>query len=261
MELKDKRILVTGGGSGMGRELILTLLEKGCYVIAVDINEDGLKETYRLTGSHKRFTYAVTDSADTRAVNCLANNILSCSDIDGVINNAGIIQPFLHTEFIAHDVAKRIFNVNFWGTLNMIQSFLPHLKKRPNAMLVNVSSMGGFLPIPGQSIYGASKAAVKMLSESLNIELRSTNVKVITVFPGAMNTDIKKNSEIADDATLENAKNALQPNVAARIIITAVEKENATIYIGEDSKMMRQLYEIDPERAINVISSTINHKI
>lgn len=128
-------------------------------------------------------------------------------------------------------------------------------------MLVNVSSMGGFLPIPGQSIYGASKAAVKMLSESLNIELRSTNVKVITVFPGAMNTDIKKNSEIADDATLENAKNALQPNVAARIIITAVEKENATIYIGEDSKMMRQLYEIDPERAINVISSTINHKI
>ncbi|HRD39265.1 MAG TPA: SDR family NAD(P)-dependent oxidoreductase, partial [Bacteroidia bacterium] len=70
------------------------------------------------------------------------------------------------------------------------KSFLPHLLKRPEAHIVNISSMGGFLPVPGQSIYGATKAAVKLLTEGLRSELLDTNVRVTLIFPGAIGTNI-----------------------------------------------------------------------
>ena len=78
----------------------------------------------------------------------------------------------------------------------MTKSFLPHLLKRPEAHIVNVSSMGGFLPVPGQTIYGASKAAVKLLTKGLHSELPGMNVKVTIIFPGAVNTNMTKNSEL-----------------------------------------------------------------
>ncbi|WP_252629481.1 SDR family oxidoreductase, partial [Enterobacter sp. JH539] len=90
------------------------------------------------------------------------------------INNAGIIQPFVKIDQLGYEVVERVFNVNFYGTLYMTKTFLPHLLTRPEAHIVNVSSMGGFLPVPGQTIYGASKAAVKLFTEGLHSELADT---------------------------------------------------------------------------------------
>jgi NAD(P)-dependent dehydrogenase (short-subunit alcohol dehydrogenase family) len=72
---------------------------------------------------------------------------------------------------------------NFWGTVNTTKAFLPLLLARPSATLVNVSSMGALVPVPGQSAYGASKAAVKLFTEGLHAELHDSNVKVTVVFP------------------------------------------------------------------------------
>lgn len=192
MDLKDKTILVTGGGGGLGRELVLALLYERCNVIAVDIDENGLKEICKLTESNEHFTCYVIDIADTKSVASMMKVILANRNVDIVINNAGIIQPFVCTEQLSVDRAKRIFDVNFWGAFGMIHTFLSHLKERPVAQIVNVSSIGGLLPVPGQSVYCASKAAVKMLSESLSVELQGSNVRVITIFPGAMNTKHKE---------------------------------------------------------------------
>ena len=105
--------------------------------------------------------------------------------VDGIINNAGIIQPFVRLNDLSYESIERVINVNLYGTLYMIKTFLPHLLTRPEAHIVNISSMGGFLPVPGQTIYGASKAAVKLLSEGLHSELMNTHVMVTVAISGS----------------------------------------------------------------------------
>ena len=110
--------------------------------------------------------------------------------VDGLINNAGIIQPFKRLLDLDEAATERVMRVNFWGTLHMTRAFLPRLLKRPEAHLVNVSSMGAFVPVPGQALYGASKAAVMLITEALWAELQGTPVRVTMVLPGAMRTGI-----------------------------------------------------------------------
>ena len=105
--------------------------------------------------------------------------------VDGIINNAGIIQDFVSVNEMEYRTIERVMNINFYGTLYMVKSFLPHLLTRPQAHIVNVSSMGAFAPVPGQTFYGASKAAVRALTEGLMTELMDTHVEVSEVFPEA----------------------------------------------------------------------------
>ena len=204
MRLNKKLIIVTGGGSGMGRNLVFALLKKGARVAAIDINEKGLEETVELVPEKKEalatFKLNITDK---QAVETTISQIISeMGPVDGIINNAGIIQPFKKLNELDYSVIERVLNVNWWGTMYITKTLLPHLLTRPEAHIVNVSSMGGFFAFPGQTIYGASKAAVKMMTEGLIQELSDTNVQVSVVFPGAVNTNIMSNSG------LENTKNS-----------------------------------------------------
>jgi len=196
MKVQNKVIVVTGGGSGMGRELVLNLLSKGTKVVAIDINEASLKETVELAGINEgSLSTFVVDITNRNSIEKLLNDAVAhFGCVDGIINNAGIIQPFVKVNELNYEAIERVMNVNFYGTLYMIKTFLPHLLTRPEAHIVNISSIGGFLPIPGQTVYGASKAAVRLLTEGLNSELSGTNVKVTAIFPGAINTNITKNS-------------------------------------------------------------------
>ena len=186
MNINNKRFVVTGAGSGIGKELVLELIENGGKVAAVDVNESALEELKKTVDKEDMIlsTY-VLDISDKSAVDKLPKGIASQQgDVDAVINNAGIIQPFVKVNDLEERDIGRVMNINFFGTLNMVKAFLPQLLKRPEAHIINVSSMGGFLPVPGQSVYGASKAAVKLLTEGLYAELKNTNVKVSVVFPG-----------------------------------------------------------------------------
>jgi short-subunit dehydrogenase len=146
-------------------------------------------------------------------------------------------------------------NVNFYGTLYMIKAFLPHLLLRPVAHIANISSMGGFLPVPGQTIYGASKAAVKLMTEGLYAELLNTNVRVTVVYPGAIGTNITANSGLKVDPAMAEKSNfkMLAPTEAARIIIAAIEKDLYNVKVGSDSKMMDFFYRLSPKMAAGLI--------
>jgi len=154
MKAENKTILVTGGGSGMGRELVLNLLTKGAKVAAIDINEKSLQETAVLAGDRNvNLSLFVTDITDKPAVEGLLDKMISkFGAVDGIINNAGIIQPFIKVNDLSYEVIERVMNINFYGTLYLIKTFLPHLLTRPEAHIVDISSMGGFLPVPGQTI-------------------------------------------------------------------------------------------------------------
>ena len=149
-------------------------------------------------------------------------------------------------------------DINFYGVLNMTKAFLPVLLKRPEAHIAAVSSMGSFVPVPGQTIYGASKAAVKLLMEGLHSELRDTNVGVSVVFPGAIATNIAVNSGAMSAA--ENAATAatmrMTPSpVAAAKIVRGIEKGSYHVFIGSDSFLLDKLSRLMPAQAAKIIYS------
>lgn len=258
MNPKNKTIVVTGGGNGMGREMTLNLISKGAKVIAIDINNEYLEETKKLAGDKKEniFTYVV-DITDKNAVEKFAQNVISeHKHVDGLINNAGIIQPFVKVNDLDYESIDKVMKVNFYGTLYMIKSFLPHLLKRPEAHILDVSSMGGFLPVPGQSIYGASKAAVKLMTEGLYAELLDTHVGVTIAFPGAVATNITKNSGVSVPQTNPSKSNykSLPAQEAAEIMIDAMIRNKDRVYVGNDSKFMNFLYGLNPKYATEYIA-------
>lgn len=268
MQLKNKTIIVTGGGNGMGREMVLNLLKRGNNVIALDINESGLQETARLAEDRRAALAAfVIDITQKESIDELVEKaVATFGQVDGIVNNAGVMQPFEKLNDMNFETIKRVFDINFFGTLYLIKAFLPYLFTRPEAHIVNVSSMGGFLPVPGQSIYGASKAAVKIMSESLTSELANTNVRVTTVFPGAIFTDIKINSGLKEvGVTASNCttvpKGMTTPAAAVEAIIKGVEQRNPRVYIGKDSKTMSMFYRLNPAFACKLIYSKMKDKI
>lgn len=261
MNMQGKTIVVTGGGSGMGRELVLLLLKKGAFVAAVDINDTALQETADLAGSDReRLSIHNLNITDREAVLALPEVVIrKHGAVDGLINNAGIIQKFVRIKDLEFKDMERVFNVNFWGVVNMTKAFLPYLLKRPEAYIANTSSMGGFLPVPGQTAYGASKAAVGLFTDGLHAELLDTNVHVSGIYPGAIATNISVNSGI-DTSQMERAAGdrrmkTLAADEAARIILDGMEKNAYHIMVGSDAKMMNRLQRLAPERAMKMISS------
>lgn len=258
MKVQNKVILVTGGGSGMGQELVLNLLSKNAKVIAIDINQNGLQETVALAGTNKdKLSTFIIDITSKAAVEALFEKaIAQFGFVDGIINNAGIIQPFIKVNELGYEAIERVMNVNFYGTLYITKTFLPHLLTRPEAHIMNISSMGGFLPVPGQSIYGASKAAVKLLTEALHSELANTSVKVTVVFPGAVNTNITKNSGLnvpAQTNTEHKSMKTLSAAKAAQIMIDGMERNEYRVLVGSDATFMDRIYRLNPKFAAGLI--------
>lgn len=259
MKLNGKVIVITGGGNGIGRELVLQMLSRGASVAAIDKNEAFLKETETLSGEYQaRLTTYVVDVTRKDSVEILPNQIISrFGHIDGVINDAGIIQPFVKLKDLAYESIDYVVSTNFHGTLYITKAFLPHLLERPEAHIVNISSMGGFLPVPGQTIYGASKAADKLLTEGLNSELLDTNVKVTVVFPGAIGTNIAYNSAVGDTMRQKNVEHSpvkmLPPDKAAKIILDGMEKDRYRILVGQDASFMDFICRLSPRKAARFI--------
>jgi len=259
MKIASKTIVVTGGGNGIGRELVLLLLKNGARGAAVDISEKALQETALLAGNLKdRFSTHVVNIADRAAVEELPPAVVAAHQaVDGLINCAGIIQHFVRFKDLPYAEIERVMNVNFYGTINMTKAFLPYLLARPEAHIVNVSSMGGFLPVPGQTIYGASKAAVKLYTEGLHSELLDTNVHVTVVFPGAIATNIAANSGAGlpiNEATKQNKSMKTTPSdIAAEQIVRGMENNRYRVLVGSDARFMDFLSRIAPQQAARFI--------
>lgn len=264
MKVNGKNIIVTGGGNGIGRELVLGLLRKGARVIAADMNQDFLNETLELAGNlGVNCTIKQLNITDRDAVYAFEGELKNASiPVHGIINNAGIIQPFVKVRDLEFHDMEKVMNVNFYGTVNMVKAFLPGMLNEMDAHIVNVSSMGGFLPVPGQAIYGATKAAVKLFTEALYAELLSTNVKVSVVFPGATGTNIAANSGIQikqTGLTKNSSITSLSPAKAAETIISGMESDKFRILVGQDARFMDFLSRLSPGFATRFIQKKMKN--
>lgn len=265
VKVHDKAFVVTGAGNGMGRELTLQLISRGARVAAADIRQESLDETLTLADAGDRLSAHVVDVTDRQGVEALPEQVMAVHGaVDGVISNAGIIQPFVRVNDLDYETIERVMNINFYGTLHIAKAFLPWLLERPEAHLANVSSMGGFFAFPGQSIYGASKAAVKLLTEGLYAELLETQVGVSVIMPGAMMTNINDNSGVAmREMTPEEMEKAssriLAPADAARIVLDGIEDDRLYIYVGRDARFMNIASRIAPRRATHFMTRQMEH--
>lgn len=267
MRAQNKIFVVTGAGNGIGRAVTLNLIAKGAKVFGVDLHEERLEETLSHTNASS-FQFKALNCGDKEAVASLYNIVLErYGHVDGIFNIAGIIQPFTKVKDLDYDTIERVFQVNFYGTLYMIKTFLPHLLTRPEAHILNVSSMGGFIPVPGQTLYGASKAAVKLLSEGLHSELTGTNVGVTVVFPGGVSTNITTNSGVDTSTMMERINQSqtraktLTPQQAAEIIVSGMENNQYHVYAGNDSKILNMFTRISPQRAAKIIAEQLKSLI
>ena len=139
MNISDKVFVVTGAASGIGKEITMALLAKGAKVAAVDLKKESLEELNKELGSNSKniSTHALSVS-DKKAVEALPGEVIAkLGQIDGVINNAGIIQPFVKINDLDYEAIDRVMGVNFYGTLYMLKAFLPELLKRPTAHIVD----------------------------------------------------------------------------------------------------------------------------
>jgi len=256
MKVENKVVVVTGAGNGIGRELVLSLLSRGAKVAGIDLNPNTLQETSELAGkAEDRFIGLTADISDRAAVHRLPEQVAAhFGGADGLINNAGIIQPFVTLNELDYPAIERVINVNLFGTLYVTKAFLPHLLARPEAHIANLSSMGGFVPVPGQTIYCAAKAGVKLMSEGLASELLHSRIRVTVVFPGAIATNITSNSGVSmkvNPAAAANGRSkggmmALHPAKAAQIIVRAIERNAKRVFVGYDSAFMDKLYRFSP---------------
>lgn len=260
MQLNGAVLAVTGGGNGIGREVVLELLRRGARVAAIDLRAEGLAETAVAAAAGERLSTHAVDVTDADAVEMLPEQVIAAHGaLDGLVNVAGVIQKFVPFIELDRSEMERVVAVNLWGTVNTCQSFLPVLLERPRASLVNVSSMGGLAPVPGQTMYGASKAAVKLFSEGLYAEMRGTNVAVTTVFPGGVATGIADNSGATMPGQQERAADAASKLTtaasAASQIVDGIEKGAFRVVIGSDAKMLDRLTRLAPRKAVEIIAA------
>lgn len=262
MKVAGKVWVVTGAGSGMGRELSAQLLRRGARVAAVDRSGDALTAVAEALGADDRLSVHVLDITDDEQVRALPAAVTAAHGaVDGLINNAGIIQPFVPVLELDEEQLRRVIDVNLFGTLAMVRAFGPLLLERPQAHIANVSSMGGFFPFPGQTVYGASKAAVKLLTEGLYAELRGTRVGVSVILPGAVDTAITVNSGVEEPSGDGGSVPMTSAEKAATLIIEGIERGRLFIHVGTDAKLMHAAIRIAPKTAIGLVQRLMARRI
>ena len=275
-DFKDKVALITGAGSGIGRALAVELADSGCSLALVDWNADSLAETKLLL---EKKNVAVSthafDISDREKVSNLPNQVLSHhNQIDMVFNNAG-----LSIVGSVKEVDEGDWNFGLDILLNsviqMTTVFLPLLEKRPEAAIINTSSIFGLFSVPKQSIYNVGKFGVKAFTESLALEMEVSDspVEVYCVFPGHIGTNIYSSAKFksfeADDAgaaifganaaTKEEAginfkHNApSSPEHAAKVILKNIKKKNKRILIGIDAHFYDLMSRLFPRNFLKII--------
>lgn len=234
--------VITGAASGIGRSLAVALAERGSDLALVDINESGLAETEQLCKREGRVvTTHVVDVASRKAMRDLPAAVDAVHGrVDIVVNNAGVtVAADLEDQDL--DDMEWLFGINVWGVVHGCKFFLPMLRKSDDAYIVNLSSMFGLVGVPGQSSYCLSKFGVRGFSEALAGELADTNIRVLSVHPGGIATNIVRDGRWGDDDVRRSRamrmfeKRAMSPDAAALRIIEGMQNRRSRQLIARET--------------------------
>jgi len=190
MELKNSTVLITGGTSGIGLELVKQLTEQGATIQITGRNPETLNEVKR---KFRHIHVFQSDVSKPKDIEQLYKDVTQqFPDLNVIINNAGLMR-LIDLQDVSLDLENinREIATNLSGTIQMVHQFLPHLIKKRAAAIVNVSSGIAFMTFSSAPVYSASKAGVRAYTQALRLQLQDTNVKVFEVIPPGVNTNLQ----------------------------------------------------------------------
>ena len=261
-------VLITGAGSGIGRQLAIQAAAEGASVIATDVNEAGLAETTSLTTGI--ITTTRLDVSDAEAIKAFA--VETIPTLAGrkliLINNAGVglgSGPFGTTDL---DDFEWLLNINLWGVIRMTKAFLPYMEENQQGHIVNISSVFGLAGVMHQSAYCTAKFGVRGFSDVLRMELLDTPINVTCVHPGGIKTNIAVSGRLGKGgfvteamhkqgvASFEKAARTT-PEQAARVILDGIRRSKARVLIGADARVFEWLTRTFPTGYVRLLKRQI----
>ncbi len=264
--LQGKSVVITGAASGIGEALAHASAARGARLLLADIDATGLDRVVSvLKANGAECSGLVSDTGDEAALYALAQEAQTrLGGADMLINNAGVglMAPI---EKLRTADAQWLMNINFWGVVHGCQAFLPQMRQRPDAVLVNISSIFAMVSIPTQGIYNASKAAVRGFSDALREELRGSGLDVLCVHPGGIKTNIANSARITDVSMVADSDQEMRdnftklarttPQQAAAVILQAIESRKTRVLIGADARFMDWMFRLFPAHASRWLSN------
>ena len=270
---QNTTVIITGAGSGIGRQLTIQAAAEGAFVLATDVNETSLAETKQQASGNVATARLDVSDADAiltfadRVIPTLANNRLI------LVNNAGVALgsgPFSET---ALDEFEWLLSINLWGVVRMTKAFMPYMMAQnvnggPRSHIVNLSSVFGLAGVMNQSAYCTAKFGVRGFSDALRMELLDTGIGVTCVHPGGIKTNIATNARAGKSGfvtdvmrrqgavSFEKAAKTT-PQEAARQIWNGVRQNKARVLIGADAHQIEWLTRLFPTRYVRLMRQQI----
>lgn len=255
-DYRDRKVVVTGAGSGIGRALTLELLARGSHVLATDIGEQSLAEL--AAEAHGRLLVVASDVSDESSVETLKTFAdENLGDVDFLFNNAGVGYNKESTWRAPDSAVQWSYGVNVFGVLNGVRAFVPDMVRRGAGYVVNTASIGGFqvsarTDVWQQGVYASTKYAVVAISEALRIELAESGVGVSVFAPSAVRTGIAdsarsrperfggRGEEASPRSAAEMLSNeGISPLDAARLLLAGVSDRR--FYIFTDTGLRERI--------------------
>lgn len=238
----SKVVLITGGSSGIGKSIGEFLIDKNYTVYGTSRNPDRCKDS--------KFPIVALDVTKKETISsCIEEVISKESKIDVLINNAGvgITGPI---EEIPEEEIKGNFETNFFGPINVIKAVLPQMREQKDGLIINITSIAGYMGLPYRGIYSASKGAFELITEAFRMEIKDFNIRMTNVAPGDFATNIaagRYHSEVKDDSpykvpygnTLrlmdEHVDSGKDPELMAKAIYKVINTKKPKIHykVGE----------------------------
>ncbi len=262
--LRNQVVVITGAGSGIGRELAVQAARQGALLAVSDWNAVGLAETVeQLKAIGVAVRGDVVDVSDRTAMGEWASAVVEqFGRVNVLVNNAGVTATG-DFEQLSYDDFDWIVGVNFMGVVHGTKEFLPHLIASGNGALVNISSLFGLISMPGQSAYNATKYAVRGFTEALREEMLINRhpVTVTCVHPGGIRTGISRNGRKsagqdaeALDALFEQKLARTEPAKAASIILKGTVAGKARVLVGIDAHVLHHFAKLSGSHYQDVVA-------
>lgn len=251
MELSNHTILITGGTSGFGLEFTKQLLALGNTVIITGRNQDKLDATKKQFPKVHTFQSDVSDPA---AITALFEKVtMQFPKLNMLINNAGEMRKInLHdTSINLYDITREI-EINLSGPVRMVQQFLPFLKTKERAAILNVTSGLAVVPFPVSPVYGATKAGLRSYTKSLRVQLKNTNVKVFDLMAPAANTPL--NHKFAD---MGDAGPVMEADKLVAVAIKGIQNDMFEIRPGM-AKVLYFMSRLAPDFLLKQLSKPLD---
>jgi 3-dehydrosphinganine reductase len=246
MDYKGKRVLITGGSRGIGLAVANLLASKGADITILARDENRIElaltdiRSSAVSSSQKIAGISVDVTDDLLAVEKLNDYLSENGAPDIVINSAGFAHPG-KIEDLPMDIFKKTMDINYFGTVNTIKALLPSMLKRESGVIVNISSVGGFLGIYGYTAYSGSKYAVAGFTDALRNEMKPRGIQVSIVFPPDTDTEqLAYESQFKPEVTriMAGVAGLATPNKVAAGIVEGIEKHRYVITPGFEPRVI-----------------------